>query len=52
MHLSRRKLQHWLKQCLDFEVSLGTVFNKQKKVNDALKAPVDALLPIVKDAYL
>jgi len=47
-HLSRRKLQSWLKQCFHFDVSLGTLFNKQRLVNDALEAPVEALLPIVK----
>ena len=48
--LSRREQQRFLKEQLDFETSLGTVFNKQKVVNAALKAPVSELLAIVKES--
>jgi transposase len=48
--LSRREQQRFLKEQLDFEISLGTVFNKQKVVNAALEAPVSELLPIVKES--
>lgn len=48
--LSRREQRKFLKEQLDFELSLGTVFNKQKVVNAALEAPVSELLPIVKES--
>ena len=39
-HLSRRAVQAFLKEQYGFTLSLGTVFNKQRLVNAALKAPV------------
>lgn len=46
--LSRREQKAFLKEQFQFSISLGTVFNKQKIVNAALQAPIEALLPIVK----
>ena len=47
-HLSRREVRAFLKEHLQFCISLGTVFNKQKLVNAVLESPVNALLPVVK----
>lgn len=49
-HLSRRQLQEFLEEHLHFRISLGTVFNKQKLVNQVLETPVDALLPVIKQS--
>lgn len=46
--LSRRGLQEFLAQHLNFKISLGTIFNKQRLVNQVLEAPVNALLPVIK----
>jgi len=46
--LSRREQQAFLCEHFQFNISLGTVFNKQKIVNAAMEAPVAELLPIVK----
>lgn len=46
--LSRREQQAFLAEHLQFNLSLGTVFNKQKIVNTAMQTPVAELLPIVK----
>lgn len=48
--LSRREQSVFLKEHFQFHISLGTVFNKQKIVNAALKMPVLELLPIVKES--
>lgn len=48
--LSRSELKLFLKKQLNFSLSKGTIFNKQKIVNAALQAPVEALLPIVKES--
>ena len=49
--LSRRELTRFLKEHLQFNLSLGSVFNKQKLVNAALEAPVLALLPVIKESH-
>jgi transposase len=49
-HLSRREQQTFLQEYFGFSISLGTVFNKQKRVNHALEAPVSELLSIVKES--
>jgi transposase len=46
--LSRRGLREFLSEHLNFRISLGTVFNKQRLVNQILEAPVRALLPVIK----
>jgi transposase len=46
--LSRRELQEFLKEHCDFNLSLGSVFNKQKLVNKALEKPVNDLLDHIK----
>jgi len=48
--LSRREQKAFLAEHLQFKLSLGTVFNKQKIVNAAMDIPVAALLPVVKDS--
>jgi transposase len=48
--LSRSEQKLFLKEIFNFSISRGTVFNKQKIVNIAMRAPVDELLPIVKGA--
>jgi transposase len=48
--LSRRELTLFLKEHLQFDLSLGSVFNKQKIVNAALEAPVLELLEAVKQS--
>lgn len=48
--LSRRELQEFLKEHYDFRLSLGSVFNKQKLINQALEAPVAQLLQQIKEA--
>lgn len=47
-HLSRRELKEFLKTHLRFDLSLGTVFNKQKLVNAVLEVPISQLLPAIK----
>ncbi|MBA3817095.1 MAG: IS66 family transposase [Parachlamydiaceae bacterium] len=47
--LSRRDQRHFLEEHFHFHISLGTVFNKQKLVNAAMKAPVLDLLALVKE---
>lgn len=47
--LSRSEQKLFLKEMFNFSISKGTVFNKQKIVNGAMQAPVDELLPIVKE---
>lgn len=49
--LSRREQRSFLEEHLQFQISLGTVFNKQKIVNAAMEAPVAELLPIVKASH-
>lgn len=46
--LSRRELKEFLKEHYNFNISLGTIFNKQKIVNSALEVPVGELLTAVK----
>ena len=48
--LSRREQQLFLKEHFQFCISLGSVFNKQKIVNGAMKSPVEELLPIIKES--
>lgn len=48
--LSRSELKLFLKEQLNFSLSKGTIFNKQKIVNTALQSPVEELLPIVKNS--
>ncbi len=48
--LSRRELKEFLAEYLKFNVSLGTVFNKQKITNAALEIPVSNLLEDVKQS--
>lgn len=48
--LSRSEQKAFLKNHFNFSISIGTVFNKQKIMNDAMASPVNALLPIVKEA--
>jgi transposase len=45
--LSRRELKEFLKEQFSFDISLGTVFNKQKIVNNALVGPTAELLVAV-----
>lgn len=47
--LSRSEQRLFLKEIFNFSVSHGTIFNKQKLVNEALQASVDELLPIIKE---
>ncbi|CAL7962677.1 transposase [Gammaproteobacteria bacterium] len=47
-HLSRRELKEFLEEQFQFNLSLGSVFNKQKIVNAALETPVANLLAEVK----
>ena len=48
--LSRREQKCFLSEHFNFNISLGTVFNKQKIVNQALESPVAELLPLVKQS--
>jgi transposase len=48
--LSRRELKEFLKEHYDFNLSLGSVFNKQKIVNSALEAPTIELLAAIKES--
>ena len=48
--LSRREQRCFLSEHFNFNISLSTVFNKQKIVNVALKQPVSELLPIIKQS--
>lgn len=48
--LSRLEQKLFLKEMFDFGISKGTIFNKQKIMNAAMQAPVDELLPIVKES--
>lgn len=48
--LSRREQKNFLSEHFNFNISLGTVFNKQKIVNVAMEIPVAELLPIVKES--
>jgi transposase len=48
--LSRRELKEFLKEHYNFSISLGTVFNKQKIVNNALESPTAELLAAVKES--
>lgn len=48
--LSRREQKAFLSEHFNFNISLGTVFNKQKIVNAAMESPVAELLPIVKES--
>jgi transposase len=48
--LSRRELKEFLKEQFQFNISLGTVFNKQKIVNTSLEAPVSELLEAIKQS--
>jgi transposase len=51
--LSRREVQEFLKEYFNFSASLGTVFNKEKIVTQALKETTDNLLvDIKKSPYL
>lgn len=51
-HLSRRDLQGFLKEYFHFEISLGTIFNKQRFVNELLKEPVEDLLKAVQKSLV
>lgn len=42
-HLSRRQLQNFLKNHFHFDIGLGTVFNKEKIVNDVLTVPTQEI---------
>lgn len=46
--LSRRDVKEFLKEHLNFEVSLGTVFNKEKLVTTSLEKATDNLLRRIK----
>ena len=48
--LSRREVKEFLKEQYRFNLSLGTVFNKQKLVNAALEVPTSELLTAVKES--
>ncbi|MBP9722360.1 MAG: IS66 family transposase [Gammaproteobacteria bacterium] len=48
--LSRRELKEFLQEQFQFNISLGTIFNKQKIVNAVLEAPVAELLEAVKQS--
>ncbi|KTD37258.1 IS66 family transposase [Legionella oakridgensis] len=48
--LSRRELQEFLKEHYDFKISLGSVFNKQKLINNALEKLVAELLKEIKQS--
>lgn len=48
--LSRRELQDFLQEHFRFNISLGTIFNKQKIVNAALETSVSNLLTSVKES--
>jgi transposase len=48
--LSRRELREFLREQFQFDISLGTIFNKQKIVNTALAPLVSNLLPEVKQS--
>lgn len=48
--LSRRELREFLKEHYDFDISLGSVFNKQKLINQALEQPITQLLQQIKEA--
>jgi transposase len=48
--LSRSEQKLFLKEMFHFSISKGTIFNKQKIMNFAMQAPVDELLPIVKES--
>lgn len=49
--LSRRELKGLLQTYFDFKISLGTVFNKEKLVNEAMSFPVSELLPTIKESH-
>lgn len=48
--LSRREQKGFLSEHFNFNISLGTVFNKQKVVNTVLTSPVLELLELVKQS--
>lgn len=48
--LSRRELKEFLKEHYNFNISMGTVYNKQKIVNNALEIPTSELLVAVKES--
>jgi transposase len=48
--LSRRELTRLLEEYFRFQISLGSVFNKQKLVNQALEKPVLSILPVIKES--
>ena len=48
--LSRRELKEFLKEQFSFDISLGTVFNKQKIVNNALEVPTSELLVAIQES--
>jgi len=48
--LSRREQRLFLEEYFNFRISLGTVFKKQRVVNQAMAMPVSELLPIVKES--
>lgn len=48
--LSRRELKEFLKEQFQFDLSLGTIFNKQKLVNTALEPSVSNLLSEIKQS--
>lgn len=48
--LSRRELKEFLKEQFNFTISMGTVFNKQKIVNNALEVPTRELLSAIKES--
>jgi len=48
--LSRRELQEFLKEQFNFQLSLGSVYNKQKLVNKALEKPISDLLTQLKES--
>ena len=50
--VSRRELQGFLKEYFHFEISLGTIFNKQRLVNEILKEPVEGLLKAVQESLV
>lgn len=49
--LSRREVKEFLKEHYQFDLCLGTIFNKQKILNNALEAPVSELLPAIKESH-
>lgn len=50
--LSRRGAQELLQEYFNFKVSLGTIFNKQRLVNEVLKKPVEGILAAIQKSLV